>query len=99
MAAPGVLGGPVTKDQLTIALRAGRQVLPSVYLLGNLAGHNNNYTNKFQLFIGSGKVAFLDKYTYPTAPLFLSQPQLQGKRVNCNLDRQVITSFKCYFLG
>lgn len=63
-----MLGGPVTKDQLTIALRDGRQVLPSMYLLGNLAGHNNNYTNKikFQLFIGSGKVRFLDTPPPPT---------------------------------
>ena len=42
-------------------LRAGRQVLQSMYLLGNLAGHNNNYTNriKSELFIDSGKVKFL----------------------------------------
>lgn len=37
-----------------------------MYLLGALAGHNNNYTNKikFELFIGSGKVRFLETPLY-----------------------------------
>lgn len=73
---PGLLDVQSLKDQLILAPESWQTICCKVLTclevrLGTL--HQNNYTNKmkFKLFIGSGKVRFLD----PLTSLFQSQLQ------------------------